>query len=75
MGERAMLEIGKRVIVIAENGIAYHGVIVARALGERNSLAYKIGQEGGGFEQAGQWHKASDVFVPEETISESLYSP
>jgi hypothetical protein len=58
-----MLEINQNVIVITEKGIAYEGYIMARATGENGAGAYKIGLEGAGFEQQGQWHKACDVFV------------
>jgi hypothetical protein len=38
---------------------------MARASGENGTAAYKIGLEGAGFEQQGQWHKSDDVFVRE----------
>jgi len=60
-----MLEINQNVIVITEKGIAYEGYIMARGTGENGAAAYKIGVEGAGFEQQGQWHKACDVFVAE----------
>ena len=60
-----MLEINQGVIVITEKGIAYEGYIMARGTGENGAAAYKIGVEGAGFEQQGQWHKACDVFVAE----------
>jgi hypothetical protein len=64
-----MLEINQTVIVITDKGVAYEGYIMARANGENSTAAYRIGLEGAGFEQQGQWHKSSDVFVP-EPISE-----
>jgi hypothetical protein len=42
-----------------------------RAAGEDGANAYKIGLEGAGFQQQGQWHKAADVFVPEPIKEES----
>ena len=60
-----MFELNQTVIVITDKGVAYAGYIMARASGEDGASAYKIGLEGAGFEQQGQWHKASDIFVPE----------
>lgn len=60
-----MLELDQKVIVITEKGIAYEGFVLARASGENGTAAYKIGLEGAGFNQPGQWHKACDVFVEE----------
>jgi len=59
-----MLELNQTVIVITDK-VAYEGYIMARATGEDGASAYRIGVEGAGFEQQGQWHKATDVFVPE----------
>jgi hypothetical protein len=60
-----MLDLNQSVIVISEKGIAYEGYIMQRATGEDGASAYKIGVEGAGFQQQGQWHKADDVFIPE----------
>jgi hypothetical protein len=60
-----MLEVNQSVIVINDKGVAYEGYIMARASGENGTAAYKIGLEGAGFEQQGQWHKSDDVFVRE----------
>jgi hypothetical protein len=60
-----MLEVNQEVIVITEKGVAYEGYIMARATGENGASAYRIGLDGAGFEQQGQWHKACDVFVAE----------
>ena len=60
-----MFDLNQTVIVITEKGLAYEGFILARASGEDGAGAYKIGLEGAGFAQQGQWHKASDVFVQE----------
>ena len=67
-----MLELNQTVIVITEKGIAYEGFVLARATGENGVGAYKIGLEGAGIEQQGQWHKASDVFVPEPIKADAL---
>jgi hypothetical protein len=58
-----MFKVGQEVMVISDKGIAYNGYILARATGEDNLKAYKIAIDGGGMDQMGQWHKASDVFV------------
>ena len=58
---------GKKVTVIADKGIAYDGVILARATGDSGLGAYKVVLENAGPEQMGQWHKAVDVFVREKT--------
>jgi hypothetical protein len=60
-----MLELDQKVIVITEKGVVYDGFILARASGEAGAAAYKIGLEGAGITQPGQWHKACDVFVEE----------
>jgi hypothetical protein len=67
-----MLELNQSVIVIADKGLTYEGYIMARASGENGSGAYRIGLEGAGFEQQGQWHKASDVFVAESLKEDAL---
>jgi len=67
-----MLELNQSVIVIADKGLTYEGYIMARASGENGASAYRIGLEGAGFEQQGQWHKASDVFLPEPLKEDAL---
>ncbi|HEY1903001.1 MAG TPA: hypothetical protein VGG56_11240 [Terracidiphilus sp.] len=67
-----MLELNQSVIVIADKGLTYEGYIMARAAGENGSTAYRIGLEGAGFEQHGQWHKSGDVFVPEPVKDDAL---
>jgi hypothetical protein len=62
-----MFDVGQQVTVIAEKGIAYDGVILARATGDNGPGAYKVTLEGGGAGQLAQWHRASDVFVREKT--------
>jgi hypothetical protein len=64
-----MLDLDQKVIVISEKGITYEGYIMARASGEDGAGAYRIGLDGAGPSQLGQWHKAGDVFV-KETSSE-----
>jgi hypothetical protein len=67
-----MLDLNQSVIVIADKGITYEGYIMARATGENGTGAYKIGLEGAGFAQQGQWHKASDVFVQEPVKDDGI---
>jgi hypothetical protein len=67
-----MLDLNQTVIVITDKGVTYEGYIMARASGEDGASAYRIGLEGAGFAQQGQWHKASDVFVPEPTKDEEI---
>jgi hypothetical protein len=67
-----MFDLNQTVIVITEKGLAYEGFILARASGEDGPGAYKIGLEGAGFEQQGQWHKAGDIFVPEPVKEDDL---
>jgi hypothetical protein len=67
-----MLELDQSVIVITDKGVAYEGFIMARATAENGASAYRIGIEGAGFQQQGQWHKADDVFVPEPKTEETL---
>lgn len=67
-----MLELDQQVIVITEKGTAYEGYIMERASNETGTGAYRIGLDGAGFEQQGQWHKACDIFVVETTKENSL---
>jgi hypothetical protein len=67
-----MFDLNQSVIVIADKGITYEGYIMARATGEDGASAYRIGLEGAGREQLGQWHKAADVFVPEPIKEDEL---
>ena len=65
--ETTMFDVGQKVIVVADKGIAYDGIIQARATGDNGPGAYKVTLDGSGPEQMGQWHKAADVFVREKT--------
>ena len=64
-----MFNVGQEVLVITDKGIAYSGYITARALGDNGGPpAYQIAMHSGG--QQNQWHRASDVFLPEEIAQE-----
>jgi hypothetical protein len=65
-----MLKRGQTVIVITDKGIAYQADIVATAKDDSGQAAYKVAVHGMGGEQLGQWHKAGDVFVEEQTTAE-----
>lgn len=67
-----MLDLNQTVIVITDKGVAYEGFILERATGEGGANAYRIGLEGAGSGQTGQWHKAGDVFVPEPVKEDAL---
>jgi hypothetical protein len=67
-----MLDLNQTVIVITDKGLTYEGFILARATGDGGAAAYRVGLEGAGFEQLGQWHKSSDIFVPEPVKGEEL---
>jgi hypothetical protein len=67
----AMFELGQKVIVISDKGIAYDAIVLARA--KSDSLApgaYKVSISGKIDDQQGQWHKACDIFFPEQTAQE-----
>jgi hypothetical protein len=66
-----MYDVGQKVTVITDKGIAYGGVIRARATGDNGPGAYKVVLDGSGPDQLGQWHKACDVFVPEKSDEET----
>jgi hypothetical protein len=66
-----MFDVGQKVTVITDKGIAYDGVILSRATGDDGAGAYKVTLEGSGPEQLGQWHKAGDVFVREKAAEET----
>jgi hypothetical protein len=60
-----MLDIGQAVLVITDKGVAYDGYITARATGDNGGPpAYQITPQSGG--QQTQWHRSSEVFLPEE---------
>jgi hypothetical protein len=67
-----MLDLNQNVIVINAKGVTYEGYIMQRATGEDGASAYRVGLEGAGFEQQGQWHKSCDVFVPEPLKEEPI---
>ncbi len=66
-----MFDVGQKVTVITDKGIAYDGVILARATGDAGAGAYKVTLEGSGPDQLGQWHKAGDVFIREKGDDEA----
>jgi hypothetical protein len=65
-----MFEIGQRVIVITENAITFDATVVGRAKGDEGPGAYKVVPQGQGPGQLGQWHKANEVFIAEQTEAE-----
>ena len=61
-----MFDLGQPVLVIADKVISYEGIVTGRAKGDDGGMAAdQVALRGG--EQTGQWHKACDVFVVEET--------
>jgi hypothetical protein len=70
-----MIEIGQEVTVINEKGVAYNGLVMARATSDNGEKAYKIAIDGAGLQQLGQWHKASDVFVLDPPQSQERKEP
>jgi len=62
-----LFDAGQKVTVIADKGISYDGVILARAVGDNGPGAYKVALNGSVTEQMGQWHRAIDVFVYEKS--------
>lgn len=61
-----MFEIGQTVLVITDKGVSYDGMVMARATGDNGGpSAYQIAPKG--HEHQGQWHKACDVFVLEQS--------
>jgi hypothetical protein len=64
-----MFNIGQAVLVITDKGVAYEGYVMARALGDNGGpSAYQVAIHGNS--QQSQWHRASEVFAPEETKPE-----
>ncbi len=67
----SIFELGAKVVVITEKGLSYDALVVARAKSDSTAPgAYKVALIGVGDEKQGQWHKASDVFLPEQTAQE-----
>ena len=67
-----MFELGQKVTVITDRGTSYDGYILARATSDEGTRAYKIALHGAGPTQTGQWHKASDIFTPEQVSEDSF---
>jgi hypothetical protein len=71
----AMFDIGQKVVVISDKGVAFEAVIIGRAKGDNAGPgAYKIAIKDLGPDTVGQWHKASEVFVAEQTAQEKKES-
>ena len=67
----ALFELGAKVVVITDKGLSYDALVVGRAKSDSAAPgAYKVSLVGVGAENQGQWHKASDVFLPEQTAQE-----
>jgi hypothetical protein len=67
----AIFELGAKVVVFTDNGITYDAIVVGRAKSDSTAPgAYKVTLNDMGSENPGQWHKASDVFQPEQTAQE-----
>ena len=68
-----MFDVGQTVLVVTEKGIAFDGLVMARAIGDEGGPpAYQIAVHKR--EQNAQWHKACDVFTVEETKKEDTDS-
>ncbi len=65
-----MYEIGQKVLVIADKGVAFEATVLAIARGDKGPGAYKVAQIDQGPEQVAQWHKAADVFIQDQTMQE-----
>ncbi|MGD0890655.1 MAG: hypothetical protein ABR923_03905 [Terracidiphilus sp.] len=65
-----MFEVGQKVIVITDKGISYDAVILATAQGDDGSKAYKVTMNGLASDQSGQWHKSSEIFIPDKTSTD-----
>ncbi len=65
-----MYEIGQKVLVITDKGIAFDATVLATAKGDNGPGAYKVALNDRGPEQLGQWHKAADVFIMDQTMQE-----
>jgi hypothetical protein len=69
-----MFDIGRKVVIITDNAITFEGTIVARAKGDNGPGAYKVAAKDGDTDDPGEWHKACDVFTPEQTAEEARAS-
>jgi hypothetical protein len=67
----AMFELDQKVVVITDKGLTYDALVVGRAKGDDGGRgAYKVKLIGQAAESAGQWHIATEVFLPEQTAQE-----
>ncbi len=69
-----MFQRGQKVIVVTDKVSAYEATIVAVAMDDAGNRAYKVALEGSGIEQLGQWHKASDIFIQEDSAEDEQAS-
>jgi hypothetical protein len=65
-----MYEIGQKVLVITDKGVTYDATVLAIARGDGGPGAYKVALNDRGPDQLGQWHKAADVFILDQTMQE-----
>jgi hypothetical protein len=65
-----MFEVGQKVIVISDKGISYDAIILATAQADDGTKAYKVTMNGLATDQSGQWHKSSEIFVPDKSSNE-----
>jgi hypothetical protein len=69
-----MFDIGRKVVVITENAITFEGTVIGRAKGDGGPGAYKIALIDSDPDEPGEWHKAANVFIPEQTAEEARAS-
>ena len=65
-----MLDINQKVLIITEKGDAFEATIIATAKGDGGPPAYKVISNDPGAEKIGKWHRASDVYVLDQTWQE-----
>jgi hypothetical protein len=65
-----MFDIGRKVVIITDNAITFEGTVIARAKGDNGPGAYKIALKDSDPDVPGEWHKASNVFIAEQTAEE-----
>jgi hypothetical protein len=67
----SMFELDQKVVVITEKGLPFNGLITGRAKGDDGGRgAYKVTPTGPEADHFGEWYRATDVFLPEQTAQE-----
>ena len=69
-----MYEVGQKVLVISATGVATDATVLATAKGDGGPGAYRVALHDLGADPLGEWHKAADIFVVDQSWEEKKES-